>query len=73
VPEPESLTKDAVSVAGSLIVTVLSQGTVNETVLVVTAPPVAVIVYVAVHAPNEDAGNKAVLQLALVSGDPQPD
>jgi len=36
---------------------------------VVTAPPSAVMVYVAINVPNE-AGNEAVLQPALESGEP---
>jgi len=52
-----------------LSTTLLSQDLVNEIVLVVTAPPSAVMVYVAIHVPNE-AGNEAVLQPALESGDP---
>jgi len=72
-PEPEPLTNDSVSDAGSLIVTVLSQGTVNETVLVVCAPPLIVMVNDAVHAPNEAAGNEAVLQLVLASEALHPD
>ena len=46
--------------------------TINEIVFVVTAPPVAVTVYVAVKVPNEVVGIVTVRQAALVSAEPQP-
>lgn len=57
---------------GSTIDTELSQGTVNEIIFVVTAPPVAVTVYEAVKVPNEVVGIVTVRQAALVLGDPHP-
>jgi len=72
-PEPEPGINLTVIAPGSMIVTVLSQGIINEIVLVVCAPPVAVMVYEAVLVPNDVVGVVTVRQLALVSADPHPD
>ena len=45
--------------------TFASHITVNVTILVITAPPVAVMVYVDVHVPVEVVGTDILLQIEL--------